>query len=290
MKKTGRRKYAAYIIAGLLLAAVAAVLYRLYPAAKAAFILGKAPSFENFAYSAQVDLRRENLAQGQDAFVDALSWLLGVDGENLMSLKVTGEFCQDTLHAVVTCEGVEEPLTELWLSDNFGCMNAKQLYDTVRGRLTERYSLLNYMLPEWKYAPYISTEQIEEIFGVSLNHLYGLKDSLPGKKELLVKGLGMLVSMDGKAVSGGARFAKSLETADIKISVMDEGGIPRLSAEGVLKDESTIANGCRAEISFEDIQTLDMPDSLMEQDVVDQFASLWSVLTDLKNKIDELVS
>lgn len=290
MKKTGRRKYAAFIITVLLLAAAAAAALRLYPAAKAAFILRKAPSFEEFTYSVHVELRRENLAPGQDAFVDALSWLLGVDGENLMSLQVTGEFCQDTLHAVVACEGVEEPLTELWFNGGQGCMNAKQLYDTIRGRLTERYSLLNYMLPEWKYAPYISTEQIEEIFGVSLDHLYGLKDSLPGEKELLMKGFGMLVSMEGKAVSGGARFEKSLETADIKISVTDEGGIPRLSAEGILKDGSMVANGCRAEISFEDIQALHMPDSLMEQDVVDRFASLWSVLTDLKNKIDELIS
>lgn len=279
-----------YAVLCLLLAAAAIAAIRLYPAGKAAFILGKAPALNEFTYNIDVNLRRENLTEGQTAFADALSWLLGVEGEKMMALKVTGSYCQDTLYAQITCEGVDEPLTDIWLSGDSGYMNAKQLYSTIRSRLTGQYSLLEFLLPEWKYEQYISIGQIEEIFGISLGQLYALKDSLPEEKGLLIKGFGILASMDGKADAHGVRFTKSYETADVLISVSNEDGTAELGFESTFKEEQLTVSGCRAAVSFGNVEAVNRPDSIMPQEVVDKFAAVWSVLADLKGKMNELIS
>lgn len=152
-----------------------------YPHWKAAKLLKEHFNPERVGYTLEVHLLEEQMTDDQKQFVDVLSMLTGIDTENFYKLHLEGTTWDGIVEVQVFPDGQENPLFELYMSDESDVMNGAMFYQTVRANLSGGNALIERLLPKWEDHTYVTLEQAEQIFGIDLSAVRNF--SLPQIKE-----------------------------------------------------------------------------------------------------------
>ena len=152
-----------------------------YPHWKAAKLLKEHFNPARVDYTLEVQLLEEQMTDDQKQFVDVLSMLTGIDTENFYKLHLEGTTWDGIVEVQVFPDGQENPLFELYLSDESDVMNGAMFYQTVRANLSGGNALIERLLPKWEDHTYVTLEQAEQIFGIDLSAVRNF--SLPQIKE-----------------------------------------------------------------------------------------------------------
>ena len=152
-----------------------------YPHWKAAKLLKEHFNPARVDYTLEVQLLEEQMTDEQKQFVEVLSMLTGIDTENFYKLHLEGTIWDGIVEVQVFPDGQENPLFELYLSDESDVMNGAMFYQTVRANLSGGNALIERLLPKWEDHTYVTLEQAEQIFGIDLSAVRNF--SLPQIKE-----------------------------------------------------------------------------------------------------------
>ena len=151
----------------LLLAAVAGAGLYLYPAWKAAKALGDEMERPCKAFVLEVELDRDAVPREQEKMLGMLAKLTGIPEDAMYRLSIEGSAMEGKVHLLICPDGRTEPLIELYLSEDMSVINETMLYSAIRGNLTEKLGLLDYLMPRQEETVYMTLEQVAEEAGFS---------------------------------------------------------------------------------------------------------------------------
>lgn len=195
-----------------------------YPHWKAAKLLKEHFNPERVGYTLEVQLLEEQMTDDQKQFVDVLSMLTGIDTENFYKLHLEGTTWDGIVEVQVFPDGQENPLFELYLSDESEVMNGAMFYQTVRANLSGGNALIERLLPKWEDHTYVTLEQAEQIFGIDLSAVR--KFSLPQIKEPSTSSWFMaLLAMKRENGDNEVTYAAEKAGAAVKLVLPEEGNV-----------------------------------------------------------------
>ncbi len=151
---------------------VGAGLY-LYPAWRAAKALQDKIGLCYGSFALEVQLDREKLPEEQEKLFAMLARLTGIQEEAMYRLSMRGNVQEDKIHLMIYPYDATEPLAEFYLSEDINVINETMLYNAIRGKLTERVGLLDYLMPRQEETLYMTLEQVEQLFGLDLSAFKG---------------------------------------------------------------------------------------------------------------------
>ena len=195
-----------------------------YPHWKAAKLLKEHFNPERVGYTLEVQLLEEQMTDDQKQFVDVLSMLTGIDTENFYKLHLEGTTWDGIVEVQVFPDGQENPLFELYLSDESEVMNGAMFYQTVRANLSGGNALIERLLPKWEDHTYVTLEQAEQIFGIDLSAVRNF--SLPQIKEPSTSSWFMaLLAMKRENGDNEVTYAAEKAGAAVKLVLPEEGNV-----------------------------------------------------------------
>lgn len=195
-----------------------------YPYWKAAKLLKEHFNPERVGYTLEVQLLEEQMTDDQKQFVDVLSMLTGIDTENFYKLHLEGTTWDGIVEVQVFPDGQENPLFELYLSDESEVMNGAMFYQTVRANLSGGNALIERLLPKWEDHTYVTLEQAEQIFGIDLSAVRNF--SLPQIKEPSTSSWFMaLFAMKRENGDNEVTYAAEKAGAAVKLVLPEEGNV-----------------------------------------------------------------
>lgn len=195
-----------------------------YPHWKAAKLLKEHFNPERVGYTLEVQLLEEQMTDDQKQFVDVLSMLTGIDTENFYKLHLEGTTWDGIVEVQVVPDGQENPLFELYLSDESEVMNGAMFYQTVRANLSGGNALIERLLPKWEDHTYVTLEQAEQIFGIDLSAVRNF--SLPQIKEPSTSSWFMaLLAMKRENGDNEVTYAAEKAGAAVKLVLPEEGNV-----------------------------------------------------------------
>lgn len=195
-----------------------------YPHWKAAKLLKEHFNPERVGYTLEVQLLEEQMTDDQKQFVDVLSMLTGIDTENFYKLHLKGTTWDGIVKVQVFPDGQENPLFELYLSDESEVMNGAMFYQTVRANLSGGNALIERLLPKWEDHTYVTLEQAEQIFGIDLSAVRNF--SLPQIKEPSTSSWFMaLLAMKRENGDNEVTYAAEKAGAAVKLVLPEEGNV-----------------------------------------------------------------
>lgn len=195
-----------------------------YPHWKAAKLLKEHFNPERVGYTLEVQLLEEQMTDDQKQFVDVLSMLTGIDTENFYKLHLEGTTWDRIVEVQVVPDGQENPLFELYLSDESEVMNGAMFYQTVRANLSGGNALIERLLPKWEDHTYVTLEQAEQIFGIDLSAVRNF--SLPQIKEPSTSSWFMaLLAMKRENGDNEVTYAAEKAGAAVKLVLPEEGNV-----------------------------------------------------------------
>lgn len=195
-----------------------------YPHWKAAKLLKEHFNPERVGYTLEVQLLEEQMTDDQKQFVDVLSMLTGIDTENFYKLHLEGITWDGIVEVQVFPDGQENPLFELYLSDESEVMNGAMFYQTVRANLSGGNALIERLLPKWEDHTYVTLEQAEQIFGIDLSAVRNF--SLPQIKEPSTSSWFMaLLAMKRENGDNEVTYAAEKAGAAVKLVLPEEGNV-----------------------------------------------------------------
>lgn len=208
--KEKKKHYGGWIFLLLFLAVTAGVCIYFYPVWKAAGILKENMDAPCFTYEMEVELNGAGLEEGQRKLLENLGKLTGFGERSLFSLTVRGSVWEDKIHALIYPKGAQEPLLELYLGEDADILNETLPYNTIRGNLTEKYGILDHIMPAEMEAVYMTLEQLEDIFELDLSRVRDFRLPDPGGQRSRAVYFMLLAFMNREEVQEGSSFAKSL--------------------------------------------------------------------------------
>ena len=195
-----------------------------YPHWKAAKLLKEHFNPERVGYTLEVQLLEEQMTDDQKQFVDVLSMLTGINTENFYKLHLEGTTWDGIVEVQVFPDGQENPLFELYLSDESEVMNGAMFYQTVRANLSGGNALIERLLPKWEDHTYVTLEQAEQIFGIDLSAVRNF--SLPQIKEPSTSSWFMaLLAMKRENGDNEVTYAAEKAGAAVKLVLPEEGNV-----------------------------------------------------------------
>ncbi len=195
-----------------------------YPHWKAAKLLKEHFNPERVGYTLEVQLLEEQMTDDQKQFVDVLSMLTGINTENFYKLHLEGTTWDGIVEVQVFPDGQENPLFELYLSDESEVMNGAMFYQTVRTNLSGGNALIERLLPKWEDHTYVTLEQAEQIFGIDLSAVRNF--SLPQIKEPSTSSWFMaLLAMKRENGDNEVTYAAEKAGAAVKLVLPEEGNV-----------------------------------------------------------------
>ena len=204
----------------LLAAAVGAGLY-LYPAWKAAKALGDEMELPCKAFVLEVELDRDAVPREQEKMLGMLAKLTGIPEDAMYRLSIEGSAMEGKVHLLICPDGRTEPLIELYLSDDMSVINETMLYSAIRGNLTEKLGLLDYLMPRQEETVYMTLEQVEQLFGADLSGIGDMRLPAP-EKEIGAGEYFLLLAVMAREKSGnGYSFALEREQMSLGFDVAD---------------------------------------------------------------------
>ena len=208
----------------LLLAAVAGAGLYLYPAWKAAKALGDEMERPCKAFVLEVELDRDAVPREQEKMLGMLAKLTGIPEDAMCRLSIEGSAMEGKVHLLICPDGRTEPLREFYLSDDMSVINETMLYSAIRGNLTEKLGLLDYLMPRQEETLYMTLEQVEQLFGADLSGIGDMRLPVP-EKEIGAGEYFLLLAVMAREKSGnGYSFALEREQMSLGFDVADGGG------------------------------------------------------------------
>lgn len=255
------------------------------PLLRAAHILSKADDFTRFNFNIEIKIDENSLSDEQLRFADTISWLLGVDLESILNLRAEGSLYESSACAVIYSNGLDMPVTKIYICDDEALINVKMLYEVIENRLIENYPLLKVLLPDWKYGEYITSEQLEGVFGVDLKNLFAIKANENMKEASLFEYMVMLSGLDSKRNNDGImQFETKCKDYQVIFEINESNGVPFVSFEGLSNSKINKIESFSGEVIFNLNEVIDVPDSIISQQTVDGFDKIWSLLTEILDK------
>ena len=131
-----------------------------------------------------------------------------------------------SIYARVSAEGVEEPLTELYFSDEKDLLNGAMFYQRVRQQLIEKSNLLSYLMPEWNEHQYVTFAQMEQMFGLNLQAASRFSLAMPKRLgvEQVVAGLAELDRE--KQPDGSLVYRLEQDALSMELTFREDGAEP----------------------------------------------------------------
>lgn len=216
-------KYILRAVLFLLAAVIAGAAIYLYPAWKAAKTLQDKMSLPYSSFEGEIELDREKLPEEQRKLFGTLAKLTGIREDALYRLSIEGSMIGDKVHLLIYPQGNREPLFEFYLSNDMNVINEAMLYNVIRSSLTERFGLLEYLMPVQEEPQYMTFGQLEQLFGVDLS---GFTDRIPfgkGKRVDAKEYFLMLAVMSREERADGYGFSLKAGQTEIGFDVPREG-------------------------------------------------------------------
>lgn len=278
-----------YIIAGIILALLVAAVIWAFPLLRAAGILHGMGKGEGFEGQITVTLKEEALSQEEEQFVHTLSKLFSVEETSLLSLRGEGRMAENSGYAEIYCEGVSEPVTDVYFSQEETWINVEMLYERLQETFARKYPILGNILPNWECGAYISLEQIEEIFQVDVNGMW--KTELPKEDagQSAWKTFLLLAGMNReKAANGRQQFKTEWNGYQIQLEVGKEDKTPVLAVWGTDMQENRKLTAFEGEFSAGKAEAVVFPEDVMQQEEISRMKTLWSVIQKLQQSTEGL--
>ena len=246
-----------YFVIGVLAAAITAVGVWSFPLWHTAFLLHSLAKSKSLDCRIQVILDREALSENQNQFLQAVSWILGIEENSCLNWQAEGGFSQGQGTAKIYCNALKA------LQNNFG----------------REHPILGNMLPDWKYGSYISLEQIQDMFQVDFEELLTQNASSNMIGQSLWKNLLLLNQMEReKAKNGGWQFQTSWNGWQTVLKTEKKGQIQRLELSGVSREHTQKIASFFASLCSGEQESIVFPDSVMKEEEIKQFQKLWSIV------------
>lgn len=229
-------KYIRRIVLLLLLAIAVYLGIRLYPVWKAAAYLSENMDFAHYTYELEVELDQEKMQREQGRLFEILTEVTGFETEAMCRLTVRGSVWEDTIHAMIYPEGMEEvhstesPLIELYLGSDMDVVNETYIYNAVRNQLAEKVRLLGLVMPEQNEMLYMTLEQVEQIFGLDLKGVRNFSLQTDGDDIGAGQYFIMLALMSREKTGEGSRFTLETEQVELEVTVPEGDGADTVSA------------------------------------------------------------
>ena len=229
-------KYVRRIVLLLLLAIAVYLGIRFYPVWKAAECLAENMDFAHYSYELEVELDQEVMQRDQGRLLEILTGVTGFEPEAMCRLTVRGSVWEDTVHAMIYPEGMEEvystesPLIELYLGSDTDVVNETYIYNAIRNHLAEKVRLLGLVMPEQNEMLYMTLEQVEQMFGLDLRGVRGFSLQTADDGIGVGRYFIMLAVMDREKAAEGSRFTLETERMELEAIVPERDGADVTSA------------------------------------------------------------
>ncbi len=268
-----------YFVIGVLAAAITAVGVWSFPLWHTAFLLHSLAKSKSLDCRIQVILDREALSENQNQFLQAVSWILGIEENSCLNWQAEGGFSQGQGTAKIYCNALKEPVTEVYFSEGSTIVNIEMLYEALQNNFGREHPILGNMLPDWKYGSYISLEQIQDMFQVDFEELLTQNASSNMIGQSLWKNLLLLNQMEReKAKNGGWQFQTSWNGWQTVLKTEKKGQIQRLELSGVSREHTQKIASFFASLCSGEQESIVFPDSVMKEEEIKQFQKLWSIV------------
>lgn len=277
-----KKKYMILGIAAVLAVLLIGTVIWAMPYIQSARVFHGVKDFGNFQYEVSIKPREANLSQEQRKLIEAVSWCLGA--EDSQSWKAVGRVCDDKIYAEIYWEGVEDPVTEVYFSQEESLLNVKMLYETIQKNAVSAHPLVGKALPDWNAGTFLSQKQIEEIFQMDLEKILQINVILEDQKSSAWHSFSSLAKMDReKGEQGNPRFETERENYHISLEFEREEGIPTVrmkAADQAQKEEIAEYEGM---VQFAEPEEIVFPEDLMREEEIERFSKFWSGFQELKN-------
>lgn len=283
-----------YLTAGIVIAVCilcAAIIYaavRFIPLFQAARTLGQIAGAESIGYEVDISLNPESFSKEQEQYLSAVAWILETDEESCMKWKIRGYVSEGRGYAQIFCGGLDGAVTDVYFGEDYAVLNVKMLYETLQGNFDRAHPMLGNLLPGWKYSDYISMEQIEKIFGTDIKEMYKLDLPAGVGEQSTWKILMLLWGIERrKGEDGRQQFRLVWNNYQMVFDVGRAGQTPELSLRGEDTGDSRSIASYRAKIFSSDAKEITYPDSVMDQEEIQQFENLWGLVKEMQGESGE---
>lgn len=285
----------------LLLVAVSSIYF--YPVWKDAGVLQRNMEAGQIAFELEVELDRAALEKGQEKVLENLAKLTGYVEDALFRLRIMGSARGDEIQVMIYPEGEENPLIELYLSDELDAVNETLPYNSIRRNLVEKYGLLDHIMPAEMEAVYMTLEQTEQIFNLDLSRIreFRLPDLGAARS---AGGYFLVLALASKEkLEQGCRYRIETEQVCMEVSVGEEQGQVRIefSMENpgeLTEQQSELLSRLGMELPVEELQLLkhisaviepgkgekpEAPTRFMDQEKVDLIVKIRDLIQDISD-------
>lgn len=271
-----KKRYLAAGVGAALLALFLAAAIWAAPLVRAVFSLRGASVEDGLQYKVSVELEPGSLTEGQGRLLGMVSALFGEDRAGL-SWNVVGRARGGSLYGELFCEGISEPVTELYFSDGKGAVNVEMLYGAVEKAVVDKYPLAQHIFPDWEYGAFLSNSQLEEAFQIDLEGMFQITGMAEGSRISAWRAFWMLAGMErSKGEHGGARFGVSLGGYKVTMEFTRQGNAPVVYVQAFGEGGEPKIAECAGEFEFREVGKVVFPESFMEEQEVQQLEKLWS--------------
>lgn len=284
----------------LLLAAAAGAAIYFYPAYRAAGYMAEDLSLQKMDYTLEVKINRGELGKKPRMLLDVLAEITGLTREEICCLTIQGSVDGNILYARIYAQGQEEPLTELYLSDELDVVNGAMLYGVMREHFCGENEMLNHLFPVWEDHQYMSLEQAEDMFEVDLSDLRNFRLPLWERKLSRLQCFCLLALMSREETDSGEQFL--LQTEGLEVALWPQEGTAVIGMEKpaeVLESLEKKFSAAEVHLHGERLRMLEqfavtvkmkedtalrMPDDLVSQNMVDVVKGIRAVLREISGK------
>lgn len=271
-----KKRQAAIAVGAVALALLALGLAAwLFPLFHAAFLLQDAWGAGGFQYGFSVELDEKNLSGQQKQIAQSAAWLFGGNGSSGMDWEINGRVADGLAYGKVYCKGSKNPVTELYAEKSEALINVEMPYQSIRENLASQYPMLGDFLPEWDYGTYLSSAQAEELFQVDLQELFRGGELAESHVPSFWESLRILMGMKRKkGEHGGRQFETEIGDYLVLLEIVKEEGTPVLGFAVTDQTGRKAAVRYVGKITFQEPGEIVVPDSVIEDKDVQQFAEL----------------
>lgn len=240
-------------------------------------IISSIYSLKNFNYEALVNLNGELLTEEQVEMLQGFCNLLGIEEELCWDIK--GEVYNGVVYMELYNQGLEEPITDIYISESKKIINVKMIYENIK----KNHSFVGTFLPDWSGAEYISVEQIEYITGVDCNNLFELSFDM-GKDEVTIwQAISLFWGME-KDEDEKLKFQTQTNGYGIMIEVDSDKQFKDIKI-GIIDNTGTqIMQQSNLSISMDSVLEINMPESLVSMESIENLRAIWSILVLINDK------
>ena len=270
-----KKRYLAAGIGALMLLLVLGLAVWAAPLVRTAFLMHGVSMEDGLQYKVSVKLEEGNLPEGQQQLAGMLSALIG-EGAG-QSWTMAGRARGGRLYGELYCEGISEPVTELYFCEGKGAVNVEMLYSAVQREVVKKYPLAQHVFPDWEYGTFLSGEQLEEVFQIDLEEMFQAKGMASGHGISAWEAFWTLAGMErSKGKRGGVQFGTSLGEYQASLEFAKEGRAPVVYLQAFDKSSKQKIAECTGEFAFQQVEEVGFPDSFLEEEDIKRLAKLWS--------------